>query len=270
MTRSIAFVSDLGVRDEFVGVCHAVMDRIAPGVPVIHIGHGIPPMDLRNGALTLAQALPFLATDAVVLAVVDPGSGTDRLALAVRTAADRLMVGPDNGLLSLAWRLDGGLAEAVSITAPDVLLQPVSPVLHARDVFAPAAAHLAAGRPLASLGDAVDPGALAIISLAEPEVGDRRLSAEVLDVDRFGNVRLNVRPEHLAAAGLAPDEGLEVASTSTGTRVVRVRTYGEVPAGGCGVLADAWGWMSLIRFEAGAADLLEVRVGDPIWVTAAD
>jgi S-adenosylmethionine hydrolase len=270
VTRSIAFISDLGVRDEIVGVCHAVMDRIAPGVPIIHIGHGIPPMDIRNGALTLAQALPFLSGDTVVLAVVDPGSGTDRLAIAVRTAKDRLLVGPDNGLLSLAWRVDGGLAEAVSITAPDVRLEPVSPVLNARDVFAPAAAHLAAGRALGSLGDAVDPAGLAVISLAEPEVGDRRLSAEVLDIDRFGNVRINVRPAHLDAAGLAPDELLEVASTATGTRVRRVRTYGEVPADGCGVLADAWGWMSLIRYEASAAELLEVRVGDPIWVTAAD
>ena len=269
MTRSIAFVSDLGVRDEIVGVCHAVMDRIAPGVPLIHIGHGIPPMDIRSGALTLVQALPFIATDTVVLAVVDPGSGTDRLAIAVRTAADRLLVGPDNGLLSLAWRLDGGVAEVVSITAPDVRLVPVSPVLHARDVFAPAAAHLAAGRALASLGDPVDAGRLAVISLAEPEVGDRRLAAEVLDVDRFGNVRLNVRPDHLDAAGLAPNELLEVASTSTGTRVRRVRTYGEV-ADGCGALTDAWGWISLIRFEASAADLLEVRVGDPVWITAAD
>ena len=95
MTRSIAFLSDLGVRDEFVGVCHAVMDRIAPGVPVIHIGHGVPPMDIRAGALTLAQAIPYIATDSVVLAVVDPGSGTDRLALAVRTAADRLLVETD-------------------------------------------------------------------------------------------------------------------------------------------------------------------------------
>lgn len=270
MTRSIAFLSDLGIRDEFVGVCHAVMDRIAPGVPVIHIGHGVPPMDIRTGALTLVHAIPYIATDCVVLAVVDPGSGTDRLALAVRTAADRMLVGPDNGLLSLAWRFDGGIAEAVSISEPSILLQPVSPVLHARDVFAPAAAHLATGAPLSALGPPVDPGSLQLVGLADPEVGDRRLSAEVLDVDRFGNVRLNVRPQHLEAAGLAPDETLEIASTATGTRVRRVRTFGEVTDAGCGALTDAWGWLSIIRFEASAADLLEVRVGDPVWVTAAD
>ena len=270
MVRTIAFLSDLGVRDETIGVCHAVMDRIAPGVPVVHIGHGIAPMDVRAGALTLVQALPYIATDAVVLAVVDPGSGTDHLAIAVRTAADRLLVGPDNGLLSLAWRLDGGVSEAVVIDAPDVLVQPVSPVLHARDVFAPAAAHLAAGRPLSSLGPVTDSAALVTIGLADPEIGDRRLSAEVLDVDRFGNVRLNVRPDQLVAAGLGPDEPLEVASTATGARVARIRTYGEMANAGLGALADAWGWISIIRFEASAADLLEVSIGDPIWVTAAD
>jgi S-adenosylmethionine hydrolase len=270
MARSIAFLSDLGIRDETIGVCHAVMDRVAPGVAVVHVSHGIPPMDIRSGALTLAQALPYIAVDSVILAVVDPGSGTDRRALAVKTAAGRVMVGPDNGLLSIAWRLDGGLRDAVSIESPEVMVQPVSPVLHARDVFAPAAAHLAAGTTLEDLGPSVDPAALVAISLAEPEVGDRRLSAEVLDIDRFGNVRLNVRPEQLAAAGLAPDDQLEIASTATGARVSRVRTYGEVPDGGCGALADAWGWLSIIRFEASAADLLEVRVGDPVWVTAAD
>ena len=270
MVRAIAFLSDLGVRDETIGVCHAVMDRIAPGVPVVNIGHGIAPMDVRAGALTLVQALPYIATDTVVLAVVDPGSGTDRLALAVRTTADRLLVGPDNGLLSLAWRLDGGVAEAIVIDAPDVLIQPVSPVLHARDVFAPAAAHLAAGRALSSLGSVTDSAALVTIALAEPEIGDRRLSAEVLDVDRFGNVRLNIRPDQLAAAGLEPHEPLEVASTATGARVARIRTYGEMSDAGLGALADAWGWISIIRFEASAADLLEVSIGDPIWVTAAD
>ena len=270
MTRSIVFLSDLGVRDESVGVCHAVIDRIAPGVSIVDLGHGVDPLDVRAGALSLVQALPFLAPDAVVLAVVDPGSGTDRLAIAVRTTADRLMVGPDNGLLSLAWDQDGGVAEAVSITSPDVTLAPISPVLNVRDVFAPAAAHLAAGRTVADLGEAVAIAELQTIRLAEPEVGDRRVAAEVIDVDRFGNVRLNVRPRHLAAAGLSPDEGLELASTATGTRVRRVRTYREVRDGECGALDDAWGWISIIRFGASAAELLAVRIGDPVWLTAAE
>jgi S-adenosylmethionine hydrolase len=267
---TILFLSDLGVRDESVGVCHAVMRRIAPDAPIVDLGHGVAPMDIRAGALTLAQALPYLPTDGVVLAVVDPGSGTDRLAIAVRTASGRHMVGPDNGLLSLAWALDGGVAAAVAITSADVILQPPSPVLNARDVFAPAAAHLAAGGDLAGLGSAVGPERLISIRLAEPEISPRRIAAEALDIDRFGNVRLNVRPAQLGDAGFGPDEVLEVASTGSGARVRRITTYGEVREGETGILADAWGWLSIIRFGASAAELLGVRIGDPIWLAPAD
>ena len=270
MARPLAFLSDLGIRDETVGVCHAVMRRIAPDAAIIDVGHGVPPLDIRSGALTLLQALPYLPDDAVVVAVVDPGSGTDRAALAVRTVKDRLMVGPDNGLLSLAWAQDGGVREAVSITAPEVLVHPVSPVLNARDVFSPGAAHLAAGMDLARLGLPMDPGALVAIELSTPDVGQGRLAGEVLDVDRFGNVRLNVRAADLEAAGLAPGATLEIASTAAGSRARRVTTYGEVQEGECGALQDAWGWLSIIRFGASAADLLNVSVGDPVWVTAAD
>jgi S-adenosylmethionine hydrolase len=267
---TIVFLSDLGVRDESVGVCHAVMRRIAPDAPIVDLGHGVAPMDIRAGALTLVQALPFLPVDGIVLAVVDPGSGTDRLAIAVRTESGRLLVGPDNGLLSLAWAQDGGLAEAVAITSGQVILQPPSPVLNARDVFAPAAAHLAAGADLADLGAAVPIESLVAIRLAEPEVGARRIAAEVLDIDRFGNVRLNVRPAHLAEAGFGPDERLEVASTGASARARRIVTYGEVREGESGILADAWGWLSVIRFGASAAESLGVRIGDPVWVAAAD
>jgi S-adenosylmethionine hydrolase len=267
---TIVFLSDLGVRDESVGVCHAVMRRIAPDAPIVDLGHGVAPMDIRAGALTLVQALPYLPPDGIVLAVVDPGSGTDRLAIAVRTAAGRTMVGPDNGLLSLAWALDGGVVAAAAISADDVILQPPSPVLNARDVFAPAAAHLAAGRDLGSLGSAVPTEALVAIRLAEPEVGARRIAAEALDIDRFGNVRLNVRPTQLADAGFGPDEQLEVASTGAGARARRITTYGEVREGETGILPDAWGWLSIIRFGASAAELLGVRIGDPIWLAAAD
>lgn len=270
MTRAIAFLSDLGIRDESIGVCHAVMARIAPESRVIDIGHGVPPLDVQAGALALLHALPYLPDDAVGLAVVDPGSGTDRLPIAVRTERGRLLVGPDNGLLSFAWAADGGLAEAVAIDATDVVLTPTSPILNARDVFAPAAAHLAAGRALSEVGRSLDPATLVTIRLATPDVGPRRVAAEVLDVDRFGNVRLNVRPADLVAAELDPEEMLELGSTAAGARVRRVRTYGEVGDGECGALEDAWGWISIIRFGASAAELLGVHVGDPVWVTAAD
>lgn len=270
MAHPIAFLSDLGIRDETVGVCHAVMRRISPEAAIIDVSHGVPPMDIRTGALTLLQALPYLPDDAIVVAVVDPGSGSDRAAIAIRTAKGRVMVGPDNGLLSLAWAADGGVHLAVSITAPEILVHPVSPVLNARDVFSPAAAHLAADTDLGALGPAMDPAALIAITMPTPEVGTRRLAGEVLDVDRFGNVRLNIRAADVAAADLATEATLEIASTAAGARARRITTYGEVREGECGALTDAWGWLSIIRFGASAADLLLVSVGDPVWVTAAD
>ena len=270
MTRSIVFLSDLGIRDEVVGVCHAVVAGIAPDARIIDLSHGVAPLDIQGGALTLLQALRYLPEDAVVLAVVDPGSGTDRLAIAVRTAAGRLMVGPDNGILSLAWAADGGIERAVSISAPEVLLQPVSPVLNVRDIFVPAAAHLATGMALDALGPTVEPDGLVAIHLSKPEIGTRRIGAEVIDVDRFGNVRLNARAADLDAAGFGPTERLELASTSAGARARRIRTYQEVQRDECGALEDAWGWISIIRFGASAADLLKVHVGDLVWVIPAD
>jgi S-adenosylmethionine hydrolase len=227
-------------------------------------------MDIRNGALTLLQALPYLPDDAVVIAAVDPGTGTDRAALAVRTAKGRLMVGPDNGVLSLAWAMDGGVREAVSVTAAEVLVQPVSPVLNVRDIFAPGAAHLARGADLAQLGEFLDPGALVAIAMPTPEIGAGRLAGEVLDVDRFGNVRLNVRSADLDAAGFDPDAMLEIASTAASSRARRITTYSQNQDGECGALQDAWGWLLITRFGTSAAELLMVSVGDPVWVTAAD
>jgi S-adenosyl-L-methionine hydrolase (adenosine-forming) len=268
VSKPVVFVSDLGLRDEFVGVCHAVIACIAPGSRVIDISHGISPHDVRSGALILAESLPYAPDDAIGLGVVDPGAGTARLAIAVETAAGRLLVGPDNGLLSIAWRADGGLRRAVTINAPDVILQPVSNVFHGRDIFAPAAGHLAAGRDLSELGAQVDSDALVEVVVGEPEVERGKVVGEVLNIDRFGNVRLNVRPAHLADAGLNSATALQVATTGQEAVVPRCMSYGDVEVGAYGILIDAWGWMTIIRYEANAAADLAVRVGDPIWLTA--
>ena len=139
MTPSIVFLSDFGYRNEWVGICHAVIDRISPGSAVIDLSHGIPPLDVRDGALLLADSLPFMRNDAIALAVVDPSVGRDR-DLAVRTGNGRLLVGPDNGILDPAWQAMNGVAQVVSITSEQHTLQPIAPSFHARDVLAPAAA----------------------------------------------------------------------------------------------------------------------------------
>ena len=269
MSKPVVFVSDLGLRDEFVGVCHAVIARIAPGSAVIDVSHGIAPHDIQRGGLVLAESLRFAPTDAVGLAVIDPGVGTDRLPIAVETAAGRQLVGPNNGVLSLAWRADGGARRAVEINAPDVVLQPISSVFHGRDVFAPAAAHLAAGADLVALGPEVAVSDLAEVRVAEPEVERGKISGEVLDVDRFGNVRLNVRPSHVAAAGLQDASVLHVATLGEEADAPRITTYGRVGVGEYGVIVDAWEWLAIIRYEANAAADLGVQSGDVVWLTAA-
>jgi S-adenosylmethionine hydrolase len=269
VSKPVVFVSDLGLRDEFVGVCHAVIARISPGSTVIDISHGIAPHDIRNGGLILSESLRFAPPDAVGLAVIDPGVGTDRVPIAVQTAAGRQLVGPDNGVLSPAWRADGGVARAVTISSSDVVLHPISSVFHGRDVFAPAAAHLAAGADLSSLGPACLLTDLTEVRVAEPEIERGKIAAEVLDIDRFGNVRLNVRPGHLAAAALEDAAVLHIASLGGEADAPRTGTYGGVGVGQYGVIVDAWEWIAIIRYEANAAAELGVQSGDVVWLTAA-
>ena len=159
MTRPILFLSDLGLKDEFVGVCHSVITRIAPDARVVDLSHGVSPMDVVLGAVLLADAIPYAPADAVMLGVVDPGVGTDRKAVVVRATNGTLLVGPDNGLLSLAWEAIGGVDAAFEIASPDVVLSPISSVFHGRDVFAPAAAHLAAGLAPEDVGPSSTPRA---------------------------------------------------------------------------------------------------------------
>ena len=268
MTRPIVFLSDFGYRNEWVGICHAVIDKIAPESHVIDLSHGVPPLDIRAGALLLADSLPLLRHDAVVLAVVDPSVGRDR-DIAVRTGDGRVLVGPDNGLLSPAWHAAEGVADAVTITKPSILLEPVSPSFHARDVLAPAAAYLATGSALEDLGDPVEPQTLAEVLVPEPQVEPGKISCEVLDLNRFGNVQLNVRSSHLASAGLDQAERVTVEAHSAATVVKRVSTYADLAEGDWGLIVDPRGWLSVIRGNpANAAEALGVGSGDLVWLSA--
>jgi S-adenosylmethionine hydrolase len=197
----ITFLSDYGLRDDFVGICHGVMLTICPQARVIDLTHGITRHDVRAGAIVLGEALPFLPVG-VHLAVVDPDVGAQRRAVALRLADQRLLVGPDNGLLWLAAQSVGGALEAVDIARSTFRRQPVSATFHGRDIFAPVAAALAGGASLAEAGDPLDPAALVSLSLPAPRWMNGVLIAHVRYVDRFGNCALNVRHEELADSGL--------------------------------------------------------------------
>jgi S-adenosylmethionine hydrolase len=266
--RAIVFLSDFGYRNEWVGICHAVINRISPQSPIIDLSHGVPPLDVRGGAVLLVDSLSYLRADAVLLAIVDPSVGRDR-DVALETKDGRLIVGPDNGLLSPAAAALGGVSRAVEITSPDVVLTPISPSFHARDVLAPAAAHLAAGVDLETLGAAIDPATLAEFKIPEPTVERGKIECEVLDLNRFGNVLLNVRKAQLTEAGLDEAGVIQVDATSGSGRARYVSTYADVEAGNWGVIVDPREWLLVIRGNpANAAEGLGVGPGDPIWLTA--
>jgi len=205
----VTFLTDFGLADDFVGTCHGVMKRIAPEIEIIDITHGIEPQGVLQGALVLANTLPYLP-EGVHLAVVDPGVGGERRSVVLRGGDGRLYVGPDNGLLIPAVEKLGGIEAAHELTNRGYALEPVSPTFHGRDVFSPAAAHLARGVALEELGPAIEPGSLARLELPQPEVTDHRIRACCLYVDRFGNMQLNLTRKHLERLGIEPGRQLEL------------------------------------------------------------
>ena len=268
MTRPIVFLSDFGFRNEWVGICHTVLARAAPESRVIDLSHGVPPLDVRAGALLLADSRRFLPEEAIVFAVVDPSVGADR-DVAIETGAGRLLVGPDNGIFSFLWRGDGGAARAHEITLEEIVIQPVAPAFHARDVFAPAAAFLATGGSIDALGPALDPTGLAELLFPAATVERGKIECEVLDLNRFGNVLLNVTATDFEAAGFDGAPEVAIDATSGGAYARRVSTYADVAAGDWGLIVDPRGWLCVIRGNpANAAEGLGgVQPGDPIWLT---
>jgi S-adenosylmethionine hydrolase len=267
--RPIVFLSDFGYRNEWVGICQSVITRAAPASRIVDLAHGVPPLDVRAGALLLSDSARFLPEDAVVLAVVDPSVGSDR-DLAVETERGRLLVGPDNGLLGFLWQADGGVRRAHSVTLESIVLQPVAPSFHARDVLAPAAAFLAAGGSIESLGPELEISSLVELPFPAATVTKDKIECEVLDLNRFGNVLLNVTDGDFTAAGLDDAETVAIDATSGSATARRVSTYTDVESGDWGLIIDPRGWLSVIRGNpANAAEGLGgVQPGDPIWLTA--
>ena len=266
MYDTITFLTDFGLQDDFVGVCKGVMKRIARNTLVIDVTHGIAPQAVRQGALVLARAVPYLPAG-VHLAVVDPGVGSERRGVAVRTREDRVYVGPDNGLLMLAADR-GGVEAARSLTNGRYHLDQVSRTFHARDVFAPVAAHLAAGAAFADLGDEVDPATLVRLDLPAPFVEDGELVATVLDVDRFGNLGLNVSRAEMDELGAAAGDTVELAFALTPYYAVVGGTYADAVRGDLIVYEDSYGAWSIAINGGNAAALTEAGAGDEVRIRA--
>ena len=252
---TVSFLSDYGHDDEFVGVVHSVIRGIAPDARVVDLTHGIPPHDTRAGGLALARAVQYVAPG-VILAVVDPGVGTARRAVAVEVGEGAgVFVGPDNGLLAPAVAMAGGATRAVELTDPRFHLPSPGPTFAGRDVFAPVAAHLCSGVDLDELGPPVDTLTLLPGVLPVSRTDGDTVVAEVLWVDRYGNAQLNIGPDELAGGRHTLTAGSVVRTA------VVAQTYGAVPAGGVGLVVDAYGLVSVALDRHSAAGELGLEPG---------
>jgi S-adenosylmethionine hydrolase len=225
----VTFLSDFGLRDDFVGTCHGVMKRIAPELQIVDITHGIPARAIVQGALVLANTVPYMP-HGVHLAVVDPGVGGPRRALALRDSEGRLYVGPDNGLLL------------------------------------PAAAHLARGLALEELGPPIDPGALVRLELPHAELRPNRITATALYVDAFGNVQLNLTKEHLGEAGVQPGKRVELELAGQRYFAIAARTFSDARTGDLILYEDSYGNVAVAMNGGNAAEMLGARAGQDVRI----
>ncbi|MDX6424726.1 MAG: hypothetical protein QOD52_131 [Gaiellaceae bacterium] len=265
--KVITFLTDFGLQDDFVGTCHGVMARIAPDARVIDVTHGIPPQAILQGALVLRSTTRYMPVG-VHLAVVDPGVGTHRRPLAVRTADGRTFIGPDNGLLMLAAD-ELGIEAAYELVDERYRLPDVSRTFHARDVFAPAAAHLAAGVAIDALGPGIDPSNLVRVAVPDPRVGKSQIAARVVGVDRFGNVATNMSTDHVAGLGVARGDRIEVRLTFERYYAILADTFADAAPGELILYEDSYGLVTLAISNGNAARLTGVGVGDELRIAVA-
>lgn len=252
MALPISFLSDFGLEDEFVGVCHGVLARVSPESRVIDVGHGFGPGNVKAGALALLRAIQYLP-EGVCLAVIDPGVGTERRALAVETPWG-YFVGPDNGLLSPAVAMTGGASRIVSIENPDVRIPSPGQTFHGRDVFAPAAGLLASGESdLSGFGPEVGGDEVMPLLLPLTESDDTAVTGEAWWVDRFGNVETNVSPDDLASIGVSPGATVTMRIGAGVYNLRWVAAYGEVEEGEPLLHVDSAGLVA-IAVRGGRAD----------------
>ena len=262
----ITFLTDFGLEDDFVGTCHGVMKRIAPDAQVIDITHGIKPGRILQGALVLANTLAYMPAG-VHLAVVDPCVGSSRRPLVLEDAEGRRYVGPDNGLLLPAADRFGGVAAAHELANPAYALERVSRTFHGRDLFAPAAAHLAAGVPIADLGPPIAPDELVRLDVPEVEVDGARIHATVLAVDRFGNVSLNLTRDQLDEAEVVPGTRVELGRGTDRWFAIAARTFGDAAAGELILYEDSYRNVAVAVSRGSAAELLGVDEGSRLTLT---
>jgi len=248
----ISFLSDFGRTDEFVGVVHGVIARIAPEVRVLDVGHDFPRGNVRAASLALLRAVQYMP-QGVALAVVDPGVGTARKPIAAQTEWG-IFIGPDNGLLAPAVAIVGGADKIVSIENPELILPSSGITFDGRDRFAPAAAVIASGQAkIDELGPPVAPGSVTPLIMPLVEHEENAVRGEILWMDRFGNAQSNISPEDLSTIGVEPGDDLIMRIGAVEHRLPWVTAYGDVAEGEGLLHVDSYGQMA-IAVRGGRSD----------------
>ena len=261
----VTFLSDYGLQDEFVGVCHGVMLGIKPDLRIIDIHHNILRQDVRHGAVVLQQSIKYMP-EGVHLAVVDPAVGSDRRAIAVETGHGQIFVAPDNGLIVAAANECGGVRSAYELTNRSLMLSPMSQTFHGRDVFAPAAAHIANGVALEEFGPEVPVDQVVALDISEAWLHDDHLHAEVLQLDRFGNLQLNCNFKGLEQVGMVAGRTIEIRMEGHRLHVPYGISFADVEVGEFVLVEDSYEKLSLAVNKGDAAARLQAGSGSTIIV----
>jgi S-adenosyl-L-methionine hydrolase (adenosine-forming) len=267
--RFITFLTDFGLGDDFVGTCHGVIKSIAPDAEIIDITHGIEPRRVLQGALALADTITYMPLG-VHLAVVDPGVGTDRRAIAVEDKSGRLYVGPDNGLLLPSAERMGGVVRAHQIVNPAYVMKEIAPTFNGRDVFSPVAAHLALGVPLEDIGPSLEIADLVRLDIPTPETRRGRIKAVVVDTDRFGNMQLNLRHERLEALGFSVGTKIEIEHGGERYYAITARTFSDARRGDIMLYEDSFQNLAVAISGGDATNMFGAGPGDKIIIRLVD
>ncbi|MGH2698576.1 MAG: SAM hydrolase/SAM-dependent halogenase family protein [Actinomycetota bacterium] len=261
----VTFLSDYGLQDEFVGVCRGVMLGIKSDLRIIDIHHNILRQDVRHGAIVLQQSIKYMP-DGVHLAVVDPAVGTERRAVAIETRHGNIFVAPDNGLVIPAVNESGGVRAAYLLANRSLMLSPMSATFHGRDVFAPAAAHIANGVELKEFGPELPSDELARLEVPIAWTHDDHLHAEVLQLDRFGNLQLNFDRRMLESVGMGDGKRVEIRMEGHRLQVPLGTSFADVEVGEFVLVEDSYEKLSLAVNKGDAAARLQAEAGSTIIV----
>lgn len=265
-TGWVSFLSDYGLDDVFVGVCKGVIAQRCPEARLIDVCHQVAPQDVGQGATVLAAALPYLPTG-VHLALVDPPGASPTRAVAVATGTGSFLLGPDNGLLSLGWEQLGGAVAAHEVTNPALWLSTPSPTFRGRDVYAPVAAHLAAGGDVRDVGPELSPDSLVVLRVHDPVIDEDHVHAEIRSVDHFGNLSLNLARADLEAAGMSLGDTVELRCGGRAVNVPFNLSYGEVGPGRLVLCEDAFRTVQVAVNSGHAGHELRAGRGDAIVIS---